>query len=262
MTVAPLTFRLLGQGVAYSASPAMMAAAFASLGLPHRYVIADVTAAQLPYAVAALRDPAAGGANVTQPHKLIVAELMDECSPDAQLVGAVNTVVRDGDRLVGHNTDLPALIDELRALIPGGARRAVLLGGGGAGRAVVIGLGKAGVAEVVNVTRSDGSWAHLAEHLRDADLVVNATPVGTGTQDTPIPADLLRPDLAVFDLVYRPSPTRLVREARAVGAPARGGAGMLLGQGHRSLSLWLGRPAPIEAMRAGLRAELGPDTDA
>ena len=97
--------------------------------------------------------------------------------------------------------------------------------------------------------------------LADADLVVNATPVGTGSDESPVPAALLRPDLAVFDLVYRPSPTRLVREARAAGAPARAGAGMLLGQAWRSLELWLGVPAPIDAMRDGLRQSVGEGAD-
>ena len=85
---------------------------------------------------------------------------------------------------------------------------------------------------------------------------MNATPVGTGSDESLVPAALHRPDLAVLDLVYRPSPTRLVREARAAGAPAEAGAGVLLGQAWRSLELWLRRPAPIEAMRAALHAEL------
>ena len=262
VTTAALTFRLLGQGIAYSASPAMMSAAFAALGLPHRYVLADVAPADVEATVAALRADDAGGANVTTPHKLAVAQLMDACSPDAQLVGAVNTVVRDGSRLVGHNTDLPALVDEIRAVRPTGAGRTVLLGGGGASRAVLVALERAGATDVVGVTRSDGSWARLAEHLAEADLVVNATPVGTGSDESPIPADLLRPDLAVLDLVYRPSPTRLVREARAAGARARAGAGMLLGQGARSFELWLSVAAPRDAMRDGLRSALGEGVDA
>jgi len=262
VSTAALTFRLLGQGIAYSASPAMMSAAFAALGLPHRYVLADVAPADVEATVAALRADDAGGANVTTPHKLAVAQLMDDCSPDARLVGAVNTVVRDGTRLVGHNTDLPALVDEIRALRPRGAGRTVLLGGGGAGRAVLVALERADATDVTSVTRGDGSWARLAEHLARADLVINATPVGTGTDDSPIPIDLLRPELAVLDLVYRPSPTRLVRDARATGAPARAGGGMLLGQGARSLELWLSVAAPTDAMRAALRDALGDGVDA
>ncbi len=256
-----LRFGLLGQGIAYSASPAMMAAAFAALGLPHRYTIRDVPAAELPNALDALRDPDAGGANVTIPHKAAVAQLVDDISPDAQQANAVNCVVRDDGRLIGHNTDLPALMDELRLLRPNGLGRVVLLGAGGASRAVELAVTRLDGA-LVRVARADGSWDRLPELLASADLVINATPVGTGSDESPVPADLLRPDLAVFDLVYRPSPTRLVREARAAGATARGGGGMLLGQAWRSLELWLGVPAPIDAMRAALRDAVGASVDA
>jgi shikimate dehydrogenase len=257
-----LTFRLLGQGIAYSASPAMMTAAFGALGLPHRYVLADIPPDGVRQVVEALRVPGSGGANVTVPHKAAVAVLMDEVSDDAQAVDAVNVVVRDGDRLIGHNTDLPATIDAVNRLRPDGIDRAVVLGAGGAGRAVGLALARVGAARVTVLRRSDGSIARLADALADADLLVNATPVGTRSDESPVPADLLRPGLAVLDLVYRPSPTRLVRDARAVGARAEAGAGVLLGQAWRSLQLWLERPAPVETMRAALDAELGGSSDA
>jgi shikimate dehydrogenase len=256
-----LRFGLLGQGISYSASPAMMAAAFAALDLPHTYVIRDVAPGDLAAAVDSLRDADAGGSNVTAPHKAAVAHLMDDITPDAAQADAVNCVVRDDDRLVGHNTDLPALMDELVLLRPDGLGRVVLLGAGGASRAVELAVARLDGA-LVRVARSDGSWDRLSDHLANADLVINATPIGTTADESPIPIELLRPDLAVFDLVYRPSPTRLVREARAVGAAARAGGGMLLGQAWRSLELWLGVPAPIDAMRAGLRQSVGEGVDA
>lgn len=256
-----LRFELLGQGISYSASPAMMSAAFATLGLPHTYAIRDVAPADLPAAVDALRASGMGGANVTTPHKAAVARLVDDITPDAETADSVNCVVRDGDRLIGRNTDLPALVDELRSLRPDGLGRVVLLGAGGASRAVELAVTRLG-GDLVRVARSDGSWARLADHLAAADLVINATPIGTAANESPIPAALLRSDLAVFDLVYRPSPTRLVREARAVGAPARAGGGMLLGQAWRSLESWLGIPAPIDAMRTALRDNVGDGIDA
>ena len=255
-----LRFGLLGQGIGYSASPAMMSAAFAALGLPHTFAIQDVAPDDLATAVTGLRASDFGGASVTTPHKAAVAHLVDEITPDAAQADAVNCVVRDGDRLVGHNTDLPAIMDELRGLRPHGLGRVVLLGAGGASRAVELAVTRLDGA-LVRVARSDGSWDRLPEHLASADLVINATPIGTGADESPVPAALLRPDLAVFDLVYRPSPTRLVREARAAGAAARAGAGMLLGQGWRSLELWLGVPAPIDAMRVGLRQSVGDGAD-
>ncbi|MFV2064475.1 MAG: shikimate dehydrogenase [Chloroflexota bacterium] len=262
MSQTVLTFRLLGQGIAYSASPAMMAAAFAQLDLPHRYVLADVPAADVETTVEALRRADSGGANVTVPHKTAVAALVDEVSDLAREADAVNTVVRDGDRLIGHNTDLPATLDAITRLRPDGVGRALLLGAGGAGRAVHLALRKVGVEHISVLRRSDGSMARLDDEIAAADLLVNATPVGTDSDESPVPADLLRPDLAVLDLVYRPSPTRLVAEARACGAAAEAGAAILLGQAWRSLELWLGRPAPVEVMRGALAAELGGRADA
>lgn len=261
-SAAGLTFRLLGHGIAYSASPAMMAAAFAALGLPHRYVLADVPPERVPDAVTGLRAPDSGGANVTVPHKAAVAALMDDLSDTARQAAAVNTVVRDGDRLIGHNTDLPATIEAIVRLCPSGVEHAVVLGAGGAGRAVQIALASLGADAVSVLRRSDGSMACLAQELETADLLINATPVGTASDESPVPADLLRGDLAVLDLVYRPSPTRLVRDARAASARAEAGAGILLGQAWRSLELWLQQPAPIDAMRAALDTELGGDSDA
>ncbi len=126
-----LTFRLLGHGIAYSASPVMMTAAFRAIGLPHRYVLADVPPDGVPDAVAALRNADAGGANVTVPHKAAVAALLDELSDDAREADAVNTIVRDGDRLIGHNTDVAGFA---RALTAAGFNvrgvRAAVLGAG------------------------------------------------------------------------------------------------------------------------------------
>lgn len=247
---------LVGHGIGYSASPAMHDAAFASLGLDARYELRDVSAAALRAAVEELRGPDRLGANVTTPHKLAVCELVDELAPEARRLGAANTIARAGERLVAHNTDLGALAAEL-ATRPG---RAVVLGAGGASRAAVAALEDSGCGSIRVLDRR--SWATMAEVLATADLVINATPIGTASDESPVPSPLLRPDLAVLDLVYRPSPTRLVREARAAGADARGGAGMLLRQAAASFQLWTGRPAPVAAMRDALHAELGPSADA
>ena len=252
-----LTFRLIGQGIAYSASPAMMNAAFGALGLPHSYVLADVPADEVAATVARLRAVDAGGANVTVPHKAAVAALVDEVSDVARETNAVNTVVREEDRLVGHNTDMPATVEAIERLCPSGVGQALVLGAGGVSRAVRLALAKVGAERVTVLRRSDGSLARLADEIGSADLLVNATPVGTGTNESLVPVTLLRPDLAVLDLVYRPNPTRLVREALAAGARAEAGAAILLGQAWHSLELWLGRPAPVSAMRAALEAELG-----
>lgn len=249
---------LLGHHIGYSASPAMHNAAFATLGIDARYELCDVASTALTGAVAALRAPDSLGANVTQPHKLAVLDLVDEVAPEVERLGAANTIVRRDGRLVAHNTDLPALAGELGGLALL-RRRAVVLGAGGASRAVQAALDAVG-AEIVVVDRA--SWPELPTLLADAALLVNATPIGTESDDMPIDAGLLRPDLAVLDLVYRPSPTRLVREAHAAGAIAQGGASMLLTQAVLSFELWTGRQAPVSAMADALRAELGVGADA
>ena len=241
---------LLGQGIGYSASPAMHNAAFRALGMDVRFELRDVDAYQLGREVAALRESDRIGANVTKPHKIAVCEMVDELGPEVQRLRAANTIVRVGYRLVARNTDLPALAAEL----PPRVRRAVILGSGGAARAAVAALAAGGCRDALVLDRN--RLPNLPGALATADLVVNATPIGTDADETPVPSYLLRPDLKVLDLVYRPSPSRLVREARAVGAPARGGAGMLLRQAAASFTLWTGRDAPVDVMREALEREL------
>lgn len=258
---------LIGRHIYYSASPPMQNAAFAALGLDHTYEMADVSVDDLPRAVADLRKPDCLGANVTTPHKAAALELLDEVEPLARQANAINTIVPRKGRLLGFNTDIPAIAEQVEAL-RASPRKAVVLGRGGAARAVAIALESAGAQQVTLVSRAGGEgsvpWEELPELVRDADLLVNATPVGTDANDSPIPAALLHADLAVLDLVYRPSPTRLVRDARAAGGSARGGAGVLFGQGWRSLEKWLGREVSDkvrQAMAAALRLELGKGAD-
>ena len=254
---------LLGEGIGYSASPAIHNAAFAALGLPWRYDLRDVPADGLAVALADLRAGRLRGANLTKPHKGRVLELLDELDPVARRVGAVNTIVADDGRLAGYDTDVAAIAEELAVLAEelalfGLFRSAVVLGRGGAARAAAAALADGGTSvELVGRDR----WADLPALLAGSDVIVNATPIGTESDESPVHAELLRSDLAVLDLVYRPSPTRLVREARAAGASARGGAGVLLRQAAVSFSLWTGQPAPVEVMREALRAELGDVAD-
>lgn len=243
---------LLGHGIGYSASPAIHNAAFASARLDVVYELCDVPPAGLAAAVAQLRHEV--GANVTQPHKVAALELVDELDPDAERVGALNTIVQHDGRLIGHDTDLAAIADELQLLCPEPPTSAVVLGAGGASRAVVVALTDAGTRAVRVVTRAD--WDRLPALVAEAHLLVNATPLGSGSDSSPLGAELLRPDLAVLDLVYRPSPTRLVREARLVGARAFDGSGVLLRQAALSFTLWTGLEPPREAMRSAMQAEL------
>lgn len=239
----------------------MQGAAFAALSLDHRYELADVSPEELPQAVDALRDADVLGANVTVPHKAAVMELLDEIEPVAERASAVNTIVNRNGRLVGSNTDIPALADEIRRL-RGAPRTAVILGAGGAARAVALALDEVGTTDVAMFSRAN--WTELPAQLMTADFLVNATPIGTSSDESPIDQGLLHQDLAVLDLVYRPSPTRLVHDARTCGLEARAGAGVLLGQGWRSLQTWLDIEVSEDIRRVmadALAAELGAGAD-
>jgi shikimate dehydrogenase len=255
------TVRLLGEHISYSASPAMHGAAFEALGLSHEYELVDVTADDLPRAVAALRDDSVLGANVTVPHKAAVIPFLDEIEPLADRAGAVNTIVNRDGRLTGSNTDIPAIADEIRR-VRDAPRNSVVLGAGGAARAVAAALSEMGAVEPTMVSRA--MWSQLTDLLAEADLLVNATPVGTNEDESPVDQSVLHRGLAVLDLVYRPSPTRLVHDARACGLEARAGAGVLLGQGWRSLDAWLSMTVSDSVKRAmadALSQELGAGAD-
>ena len=223
----------------------MQNAAFRATGLADwSYELFDVAPDELSAAVAALRLPGRAGANVTIPHKLAVMPLLDECDDLAARVGAVNFVRRDGERLVGGNTDVAGVRAALEEVGWRGGR-AVLLGRGGSARAAAVALGD---AEIEYVTRDN--WDERGARSRAADLVVNCTPLGRGGEAVIRPADL--PREAVVDLVYVAGGTPLVAAARAAGLPVADGWAVLVAQGAASFTGWTSLPAPLEAMRAAL----------
>ncbi len=249
---------LLGDPVAHSRSPAIHARAFALLGVDAVYAPCRVAAAELPLAVAGLKALGAAGFNVTVPHKEPVALLVDKIHPSAQRIGAVNCVVRDGEALVGHNTDAPGLMRALRArgIDPGGAR-AVVVGAGGSARAAAWALSPhAAKITVMNRTASkaralaalvqaagcaaESAALDDARPLREATLVVQCTSIGLSTNDLPFDPALLLPGCALVDLVYAPSGrTELLR--RFAGRTVDG-LDVLVQQAIASLEIWLGRP--------------------
>lgn len=240
-------------------------AAFAALGLDWAYVAFDVPVGSVGAALDGMRALGIGGLSVTTPHKDEVARLVDRRSPVADRLGAVNTVVRVGDELVGESTDGPGFIDAVRldhGFDPAG-RRCVVRGTGGAARAVVLALAETGAAEVVVVPgRSEEKAAAAAalagpagrvggaEEASDADLVVNATTLGMAGAPAGLPfePELLKAGQLVVDIVYPTTP--FVDAARARGAAATTGLGMLLHQAAAAFRLWTGQDPPLEAMSA------------
>lgn len=260
------TLGIIGWPVDGSLSPVIHGAAFRALDLAWDYVRLPVAPGALPVALDRLRE-AFVGASVTMPHKSDAARLMDGCSADAELLGAVNTIAVVGDRLVGHNTDAPGfarcLHDDL-AFDPRD-RSVLVYGAGGAARACLLALARDEPARITvavrDVSRADGLERVLggtSDRLRvvsfddvatvRADLVVNATPLGASGEELPLP--VLAEDVLVVDLLYRPSVTPLQSAAHAAGARAAGGLGLLLHQGAIAFEIWTGRPAPLDVMSA------------
>jgi shikimate dehydrogenase len=237
-------------------------AAFAAAGLDWTYELLDVLPAELPAAVERLRAPEVAGANVTIPHKQGVMERLDGLDADAMRAHAVNTITREGDRLVGSNTDvvgIRAAIAEV-GLRPVGAS-AVILGGGGSARAAAVALEGAHLTFVSRHPETDDlpgrviGWGDraLPALVRSADVLLNATPLGR-REEMPIRPAALPKDGVVIDLVYVTGGTPLVRKARSLGLRTADGWGVLLAQGARSFEAWTGRPAPLDAMRDTLRS--------
>ncbi len=272
---------LIGHPVAHSLSGAMQQAAFDAAGIPATYELWDRPPLELADAIAELRSDDFLGANVTIPHKEKATGLVDRLTEEAHATGAVNTITREGKRLVGHNTDVPGFRVALETLV--GKQRmprtAVVFGSGGGARAVVHGLVAEGFQRVVvfnrHLHRAEAlvrffarSAAHMElrampwhESIIEAELaktkvLVNATSVGLHGDESPIPTELLPPDLLVMDLIYNPPRSRLLREAAAAGCQVLNGEVMLLHQGAAAFTLWTGQPAPVELMHEKLAAGL------
>ncbi len=259
----------------HSLSPAMHNAAFRALDLDWAYLAFDVDPADLRAAMAGVKALGLAGLSVTIPHKEAVAAHCDRLSPLAEAVGAVNTVVRDAHGLLrGENTDGPGFIEALRddeGFDPDG-RRCLVVGAGGAARAVVRSLADAGAAEVVVVNRTPGraeavaalaggcGRVGVAAEAGEADLVVNATPLGmlgTATAGSlPIDPAHLGPGQLVVDLVPNPAITALVEAARSAGAVAANGLGMLVHQAALAFRMWTGQDPPVAVMSAAALSEL------
>lgn len=243
----------------------MQMAAFRAAGLEGwTYELLDVDADGLPGAIGKLREPDSGGANVTIPYKLAVMDHLDRLEADALRAHAVNTISREGDHLVGANTDVAgirAAIEEVGIVEPRGAK-AIVLGTGGSARAAAVALEGAHLTFVARHPETVGelpgrvaAWFARGweSEVRDADILLNATPLGRH-EEMPLRPNALPKAGAVIDLVYVAGGTPLARKARSLGLRTADGWSVLVAQGARSFEIWTGRPAPLDAMREAVQA--------
>ncbi len=261
---------VIGDPVRHSLSPAIHNAAFAEAGLDWVFVAFEVADGDAPAAIAGARALGVDGLSVTMPHKATVIEALDRLSPTAATLGAVNAIVREGTEFVGHSTDGAGLVDSL-AYDEGFAvagKKCAVLGAGGAARAVILALAEAGAEEVVVINRTPQNAERAAElagargrvggaeSIVNADLVVNATPLGMvgHAERSAVDPALFHSEQLVVDLVYAPPITPTIQAARAAGAHAVGGLGMLVHQAAHAFALWTGHDAPLPAMSAAAMA--------
>ena len=273
---------LIGWPVGHSKSPTMHQAAFRAADAPGVYVLLPVQPDEVGEAVRGLRALGFRGVNVTIPHKQAVMPFLDALTPEARAIGAVNTIVVQEDRtLLGHNTDAAGFLSDLESKIgivdAAKISGALILGAGGSARAVTYALAQRGIPTRVLARRPEQAqalaqalrphtqadmirphaWTRLPELAANAALIVNCTPLGMTphAEASPWPENTpFRPEQIVYDLVYNPSRTRLMRQAQAAGARAFNGLGMLIHQGALAWELWTGIPAPIEAMQQAILA--------
>lgn len=264
---------VIGDPIDHSLSPIMHNAAFQNINLDIAFLAFKVKPAEVENAVKGMRALNILGLNVTMPHKKAVIEYLDEIDQTAKFLSAVNTIRNKGGKLFGSNTDG---MGALKALKENGVdpkdTKVILLGAGGAARAIAHALSKE-VEELVVLNRTVKqaqelcsllkraghkkvvagalTEAEIQQHIKDADVLINATSIGMkpNSDQTPVTAKSLKPELAVMDIVYNPIETKLAKDAKAAGAKVVSGVEMLIYQGAAAFEMWTGCNAPVEVMR-------------
>ncbi|HVC93644.1 MAG TPA: shikimate dehydrogenase [Pirellulales bacterium] len=270
---------LFGQPVAGNPTQFMIEKAFAQHGLEWRYLTLEVAPHDLADAVRGMRAMGFRGGNITKPHKVAVIELVDRLSDAAARMGAVNCIVREGNELVGENTDGKGFIESLRGVTDPAEKRVVLLGAGGAARAIGVELALAGAAAITVVNRTVDRGQQLVDMLHangavsatlaiwegefvvpaETQVLVNATSIGLNDPEARVPVkfDACPPGLVVADVVVSPPDTRFLAEAKAHGATTLDGLGMIVNQGAIGFKLWTGVDPDKTIMREAVEEFLG-----
>jgi shikimate dehydrogenase len=255
---------VIGDPITHSLSPHMHNAAYKALNIDHAYITCRVKPDDVEKAIQGIKSLKIKGISVTIPHKQTVIKYLDKVTDEAKKIGAVNTIVNDNGYLSGYNTDIFGAINPLKELTTLQDKSVAVLGAGGAARAVVYALTKQG-AKVTIFNRTLDTAKKLAEDfscyyqyfdkkdaIKDMDIIFNTTSVGLNNDETPLDKTILQKHHIVFDAVYKPYQTRLLKDAKERGAKKISGIEMLLHQGTAQFELFTGEKAPIETMRNAL----------
>ncbi|RXZ77210.1 shikimate dehydrogenase [Paenibacillaceae bacterium] len=269
-------YGVIGDPVRHSKSPVMLNRAFRERGINAVYAAFHIAPEQLGNFIGGVRAMGIRGVNVTIPHKQNVMQYLDHIDESAATIGAVNTIVNEGGRLTGYNTDGIGYVRSLKeeAGFNTAGKKVLMLGAGGAARGVAYALAREGAAKIYIANRTEAKAAELAETIRpltaadgmgygdidairnEIDLIVHNTSVGMhpNVDDVLIDTTWFHEGLTVSDLIYNPLETRLLREAAARGANAHGGLGMFIYQGAYAFEYWTNQPAPVAEMRESVLA--------
>lgn len=265
---------VFGQPVSGNPTQFVMERAFEHAGLDWRYLTLEVAPEDLPDAVRGLRAMGFKGGNLTIPHKVSVIPLLDELTPSAELIGAVNCISRQGHKLIGDNTDGQGFLDSLRSVFDPAGKKSVILGAGGAARAIAVELARAGAGQLMVVNRDAERGEALVALLRDrlqanaqyvpwkgnyqvpegTDLLVQATSIGLNDPAAPVPLsrDSLVGGMIVADVIFNPARTKLLRDAESRGCTTLDGLGMLVNQAAANFRTWTEVDPDLAVMRDAL----------
>ncbi len=271
------TYYIIGDPIQHSLSPAMQNTAFKAVGLDSSYIAFRVRRGELQESIDSLRAISASGFNITVPHKVEAMRYMDEFDTSALKANAVNTVHNVGGALKAYNTDIYGFIHPLHLRkVDFVGMKVLIIGAGGAARAVLAALAdEEGLLEIRIANRSEEKarslleslafslncksvpWERRTEYSKTSNLIVNATTVGMNNDGSVVEQQDIKKGAIVYDVVYRPVNTDLLKNAKRAGADVVHGYEMLLYQGAKSFEIWTGLPAPVDAMRNVLLGTAG-----
>jgi len=275
------TYCIIGDPVQHSLSPLIQNAAFSALGIKSTYISFRVPSHDLKTSIESLKSIGIAGFNVTIPHKMSILQYLDKLDPTASKSNAVNTVKNDTGKLIGYNTDIYGFIQPLYTRnIDFKGKKVLIIGAGGAAYAIVTSLSyEKGIEKIILVNRSSDKASKLVEHAlklglnihkedfenlsqiaSQSDLIINSTSIGLNNESSPIERNYINPNSLVYDIVYKPIVTDLLRKAKEVNARVVYGYEMLIAQGAQAFKIWTGCDAPINAMKNALFGIFGEPT--